>query len=178
MSATTYLIHNSAVAGAAAPVKQPTGAAIRTMLQIALSSTMPGGRIIEWGCSFDGSAAATPGLIELVETTLAATVSSASAAADIQQFADANAPANTAGSSGVPFNLGTALTGFATAAGTENAASGTFRMADLQMVAPTNQYVKQFPLGREFELIPGRFLRVRATFGTTINMYCYCILEI
>jgi hypothetical protein len=148
------------------------------MLQIALSSTFPAARVVEWGCSFDGSAAATPGQVELVETgAIFATVTTASAVADIIPFNDPNAPANTSGSSGVPFNLGTALTGFATTAGTEGSITAT-REFDSQLVAPTNQYIKQFPLGREPELNPGKCLRIRATFGTTVNMYVYVIIEV
>jgi hypothetical protein len=148
------------------------------MLQVALSSTYPSARIVEWGCSFDGSAAATPGEVELVETgAIFATVSTASAAGDIIPWNDPNATANTAGSSGVPFNLGTSLTGFATASGTEGSITAT-RSFDAQLIAPTNQYIKQFPLGREPELKAGNCLRIRATFGTTINMYCYVIIEV
>ena len=173
-----YLIQNTTGTTTAAPVKQPTGTAIRTMLQVALSSTFPTAKIVEWGCSFDGSAAATPGEIELVDTgTVFATVSTAAATGDIIPFGDPNAPANTSGTSGVPFNLGTALTGFATAAGTEGSITTT-REFDSQLVAPTNQYVKQWPLGREPALKPGNCLRIRATFGATVNMYCYVIIEV
>lgn len=173
-----YLISNTTATTTAAPVKQPTGTALRTMLQVALSSTFPAARIVEWGVSFDGSAAATPGEIELVETgTIFATVSTASAAGDIIPWNDPNAPANTAGTSGVPFNLGTALTGFATAAGTEGSIVAT-REFDTQLIAPTNQYLKQFPLGREPALKPGNCLRIRATFGASVNMYAYVIIEV
>lgn len=173
-----YLIQNTTATTTAAPVKQPTGAAIRTMLQVALSSTYPTAKIVEWGCSFDGSAAATPGEIELVETgAIFATVSTASAAGDIIPYGDPNAPVNTAGSSGVPFNLSTTTTGFATAAGTEGSITAT-REFDSQLIAPTNQYVKQFPLGREPALKPGNALRIRMTFGTTVNAYCYVIIEV
>lgn len=158
-----------------AAVKQPTGTAIRTMLQLAPAVPM---RVIEWGCSFDGTTAATPGVIELVDTsTVFATVSTAYSAADIQTWGDPNAPANTAGVSGTPFNLGTSLSGFATAAGTEGTITTT-RMLDLQLVAPTNQYVKQYPLGREPEVPAGHALRVRMTFGTTINTLIYLVVEV
>jgi hypothetical protein len=32
-------------------------------------------------------------------------------------------------------------------------------------------------LGREFECIPGRFLRVRVTFAVSVGMYCFIIFE-
>ncbi len=178
MAAKTYLVQNSAMQTTAAPVKQPTGTAIRTMMQLAPATGFPI-RVIEWGCSFDGSAAAVPGEIELVDTgTVFATgLSTAYAVADVMPFSDPNAPANTSGTSGVPLNLGTGLSGFATGAVTEGSTTAC-RTGDLQLVAPTGQYVKQFPLGREFEVPAGHALRVRMTFAVTINTYIYVIFEI
>ena len=178
MSALTYRIYNSAMATTAAPVAQPTGTAIRTMMQLALS-TGYAARVIAWGCSFDGTTANTPGKVELVETgtVFATSLSTAYAAADIQPYADANAAANTAGTSGVPFNLGTSLSGFSTGAVTEGSTTTT-RMFDIQLLPPTAPYVLQFPLGREPAMVAGRALRVRATFGTTVNMICWIDVEI
>jgi hypothetical protein len=177
MAAKTYIVYNSAMATTAAPVKQPTGTAIRTMMQLK-PATGTIIRPIAWGVSFDASAAATPGIIELIETDVAATsLSTAFAAADVQPYGDANAAANTAGTSGVPLNLGTSASGFATAAVTEGTTTAS-RMADIQLIAPTNQYSQQWPLSREFECIPGRFLRVRVTFAATVNMICWVIFEV
>lgn len=182
MPAATYMVYNSAQATTAAPVKQPTGTAIRTMMQLApLAQGFPI-RIVEWGCSFDGTAAALPGEVELFACTGAATMSTAYAAADIQPYGSRlDFPANTAGTSGTPLSLGTALSGFATAAVTEGTVAN-YRGFDLQLVAPTNQYVKQFPLGREPQLggnsATQDFLRVRMTFGTSVNAYIYVIFEV
>lgn len=180
--ASTYLVHNSAQVTTAAPVKQPTGTAIRTMLQLApLVSSFPV-KIIEWGCSFDALAAATPGQVELFACTGAATMSTAFVAGDVQPWGSRlDTPANTAGSSGSPLSLGTALSGFATAAVTEGTPANV-RMFDPQMVDPVYQYVKQFPLGREPQLggnsATQEFLRVRMTFGTSVNAYVYVIFEV
>ena len=134
-------------------------------------------RVLEWGCSFDGSAAATPGQVELVDTlTVFGTLTTALALGDIMPF-DSDSIAGTAGASGVPLNLSTATTAFASAAGTEGSVAASCRYGDLQMIAPTNQYLKQYPLGREFMVPGGHALRVRVTFGTTVNMYCYVIVE-
>jgi hypothetical protein len=177
VAAKTYLAHNSAMATTAAPVKQPTGTAVRTMMQLAPAAGVPI-RVIEWGCSFDGSAAATPGQCELLDAgTVFATMSTAYAAADIQPNNDPNAPANTAGTSGVPLNLGTALSGFATAAVTEGSITAA-RMLDLQMLPATAPYVKQFPLGREPEVPGGHGLRARMTFAASVNVYVYVIFEV
>ena len=55
-----YLLQNGAVGTTAAPVAVTTGTAIKTMLQIKPFNTC---KIVEWGISFDGSAAATPGVV-------------------------------------------------------------------------------------------------------------------
>ncbi len=52
------------------------------------------------------------------------------------------------------------------------------RMFDVQFIAPTNQYVKQFPLGREPKIIIGNAVRIRVTAGAAVNAYCYVVLEI
>lgn len=176
MANVSYIIYNSAAATTAAPVKQPSGTAIRTMMQLAVATGyLP--KVISWGISFDGSAAATPGTVELIETDVAATgLSTAYVLADVQKWQNSNSPTQTSGTSGLPFNLGTSLSGFATGAVTEGSTTVS-RMADCALIAPTNQYVHDFPLGREFELIAGRFLRVRVTFGTTVNMICWVIVE-
>jgi hypothetical protein len=177
MAAKTFIIYNAAMATTAAPVKQPTGTAIRTMMQLAPATGWVG-RPVAWGVSMDSTTANTPGIVELIETgtVFATALSTAYAAADIQVYGDANTAANTAGSSGVPFNLGTGLSGFSTGAVTEGSTTTT-RMCDLQELPPTAPYLQQWPLGREFEIKPGNALRVRATFGTTVNMTCWVIVE-
>lgn len=166
-----YLLQNGAAGTTAAPIKVTTGTTIKTMLQFVPSATVIA-KVVEWGCSFDGSTAATPGEIELVETDVAATVT-ATALADITKY-DSDA---LAGGSPVTnlIQVGTALTGYsASVEGTSTVA----RMFDLQLIAGTNQYVKQFPLGREPVVQVGKFLRVRMTFAAAINAYCYMIVSI
>lgn len=176
MAAASYIILNSAQPTTAAPVKQPTGTAIRTMLQVrpAVGYQV---RLIAWGCSFDGSAAATPGQVEVFETSTAATMSTAHAAGDIMPYNDYNSTANTAGATGVPFNLSTTTSGFATAAVTEGTVAA-YRAAWAGLIAPTNQFDYQWPLGREFSVAPQMYLRVRVTFSATVNMHIYLIFEV
>lgn len=165
MSAKTYVAYNGAMPTTAALTKVTTGTAIKTLLQIATPSTKPI-RVIEWGISFDGSAAATPGQIELVQTDVAATVT-AHVAAGVMPFSDPGAPASV-------MTLGTSATGYtASVEGTTTAS----RLLDYQLIAPTGQYVKQFPLGREPELPISKFLRVRVTFAAAVNAVTYVIWE-
>jgi len=174
--AKSYIVLNCAQPTTAAPVKQPTGSAIRTMMQLRFATGVHA-KIIAWGCSFDGSAAATPGQVELFETTVAATMSTAYAAADIMPYNDRNATANTAGAGGVPLNLSTTTSGFATAAVTEGTVAG-YRAIDIQQIAPTNQYVYQWPLGTEFDITPQNYVRARVTFAATVNMTIWIIFEV
>ena len=174
MAAKSYIVYNSAMATTAAPVAQPTGTAIRTMMQLKPAAGFII-RPIAWGCSFDGISANTPGKVELIETgAIAATVTTAYVSADIQPYGDANAPSQTTWGM---LTLGTTASGFASASGTEGSIVAS-RMADCQLISPMNQYALQWPLGREFECNPSNYLRVRATFATTVNMICWVIFEV
>lgn len=162
-----YFAQNSARPTAAAPVKQPTGTAVRTMLQLATTTTS-GVYIVEWGISFDGSAAATPIQVELFGCTGAATMSTALAAADVQCLSDPNGPTNNT------LQFGTALSAFATAAVTEGTVAN-YRPFDEQLIAPSSQYVKQFPLGREPAIAASQFVRIRVTAAASVNAQMYII---
>jgi hypothetical protein len=173
--ATIWTVYNSSLATTAAPVSQPTGTAVRTMLQLKMGAGVYG-KLRAWGISFDGSAAATPGKVELFETTVAATMSTAYVNADIQKYSNANGPAQ-GDTSNLPIDVtSTSTSGFATAAVTEGTVAN-YRMADLQLLPPTGPYVYQWPLGAEFELKAGNFLRCRVTFGTTVNCFIWLQLE-
>lgn len=75
MAERTYYAFNGAQPTTAEGTKVTTGTSLKTMMQIQANPSGPPLRIIEWGCSFDGSAAATPGTVELIETgTVGATV--------------------------------------------------------------------------------------------------------
>jgi hypothetical protein len=164
-----YTIYNYAMPTAAGPVKVTTGTAIKTLLQIKIGAGVLA-KVVEWGICFDGSAAATPILCELVETgTVFATVT-ASVAADIVRL-DPNAQDPTTAA----LVVGTAATGYTSSAEGTVVAS---RELDSQLVAPTNQYVKQFPLGREPMVNVNAALRVRTTAGTAVNALCYVTIDI
>lgn len=164
-----YYFANGPMPTTAAQAVVTTGTTIKTLLQVK-GVTGVQFRIVEWGLSFDGSAAATPIKCELLETgTVFATVTAA-VAADITKFDNPNNPTST-----TYFSVGTAATGYtSTAEGTITAV----RMFDAQLIAPTNQYVKQFPLGREPMVNADSSLRVRVTAGAAVNAYAYCILAV
>lgn len=162
-----YLIGNGPMQTTAAFATVTTGTAIKTMLQVKPGSTQIL-KIIAWGISFDGSTAATPGKVELIETDVAATVT-ASAAADITKC---DAEALLAGDPTTNiFAVGTTSTGYTSTS--EGSITTVRNLAGPALIAPTNQYEIQFPLGQEPVIQPGKFARIRVTFGTAVNAYCW-----
>ncbi len=169
-----YIVWNAPMPTTAAVLKVTTGTAIKTMLQLKPATNFPI-TIQEWGCSVDGFSAAAPSTLELIVTgTVFATVT-AHAASGIMPYHNPDAPVNTAGTGGVPMNLGTTHTGFtSTSEGTITAVE----VLDAQLFPPTGIYVKQFPLGREPGVAAGDCLRVRVTFAAAVNALCYVVFEV
>lgn len=166
--ASLYLIANGPMPTTAAFAAVTTGTAIKTMLQIKAFNVV---KIVEWGISFDGSAAATPIKCELIDTGTVFGTVTASADADVFKYDSAEqAVASIAG-----LTLGTSATGYTCTS--EGSITAT-KVFDVQFVAPTNQYVKQFPLGREPKVIIGNGCRIRVTAGAAVNCYCYMLLEL
>lgn len=170
-----YFIANGPMPTTAAQAAVTTGTAIKTLLQLKMgASTNQTAKIVEWGISFDGAAAATPIKCELLTTgTVAATITEF-VAADIINLTDPNAGA-------VTDDFPLAFTAAGDESGYTATAEGTItatREFDVQFIAPTNQYVKQFPLGREPQFKNSEFCRIRVTAGAAVNAYCYVILEI
>lgn len=165
-----YKIYNGPSPTTGTQVAVTTGTALKTLLQVKPGATQVL-KIREWGISFDGSAAATPGIVCLCVTDTAATVT-AHVAAGIHKY-DQEALA-----AGDPTTnliaVGTTSTGY-TASG--EGTVGTNRMGDIQLIAPTNQLIYQFPLGVAFCVQPSEFMRIRCTFAAAINAICYVLVE-
>lgn len=159
----TYYVGNFAIPTTAAPVVVATGTAIKTLLQLGTPSTCEV-KVIEWGISFDGSAAATPIKVELFGTTVTST---GGTGVSPVQWGNANGPASlcVSGASGTCFSP----SGEGTVA--------NYRPLDVQLIAPTSQYVHQFPLGREPMIAISQFIRIRVTAGAGVNAYAYIIWE-
>lgn len=166
-----YQIYNGPSPTTAGQVAVTTGTAIKTLLQVKPSATLAA-KIIEWGISFDGSAAATPILVELLETDVAATVTAHVAAGIVKVDGDA---LNGGDPTTNLIQVGTTSTGYT---GTAEGSITATRCFDVQQIAPTNQYVKQFPLGREPLIDIAKFARIRVTAGAAVNAICYMTVEI
>ncbi len=166
-----FRIFNGVMPTTASQVAVTTGTAIKTLLQVKASATKPF-MIREWGISFDGSAAATPGIVELCETDVAATVTTL-ANADIHRI---DGEALAAGDSTTNlFPVGTTSTGYTS---TSEGSITAIRQFDVQHIAPTNQYVMQFPLGMEPVIQVSKFARIRVKFAAAINAICYMLVEV
>src|SRR5664280_996680 len=163
----SYIAWNGPMPTAAAQVPVTTGTAIKTLLQIATPSTR-GIQLIEWGISFDGSAAATPVKCELLETgAVPATSLTAHVAAGVQPYNDSGAPASLV-------TLGTGATGYNTSGGAEGTITAV-KMFDAQSVQPSTQYIKQWPLDEGPDVAVSHFLRVRVTAAAAVNALCYVV---
>jgi hypothetical protein len=137
-----------------------TGTAIKTLMQLSTPTTARI-KIISWGISFDGSAAGTPIKCELIETDVAAVVSGY-VAADIVKL-DGGDPATL-------LTLGNSNSGYTS---TSEGTIATTRQFDAELVAPTNQYIYQFPLGQEPIVAISKYLRIRVTAAVAVNAICW-----
>lgn len=161
-----YKTWNGPMPTTAAQLKVTTGTAIKTMLQIAAPSTRML-TVLSWGYSMD---AGQLGRIELVETDVAATVTAA-VASGVQPLV-----------SGIPASLvtlGASATGYTASA---EGAITTTREFDVQEftasgASPNVVYNYQFMPDERPLIGASKFLRVRATMGTAVNMVCWVCWE-
>ena len=159
--AKVYSCFNGAGPTTAAPVAVTTGAAVKTMIQLLTAATCEA-RIVEWWWEGDGSAAATPGTIELMfHSTGAATVTAYTAATDFKKYDPNSRPSLLA--------VGTTSSGFtASGEGTPATALGSM----VHKVPPTSGIYIQYPLGREPEMAVSSFCRLRNTLGSAVLAIC------
>jgi hypothetical protein len=162
-AAKTYVAYSGAMPTTAAIAKVTTGTTLKVMQQLATASTK-GIRVIEWGISFDAVAAA-PVECELIQVNVACTTGTAYVANDLQRMNGPNDEVST-------LQLGTALSCYTP---TTQGAITTTRVGDYQLVA--QQYVKQFPLGREFEIAVSSFCLVRVTAAVSAGAVSYIVWE-
>jgi hypothetical protein len=160
-----YKAFNAAMPTTAAIAKVSTGTTIKTMLQIATPSTRQF-QLISWGYTIDAVPGSTGGIVELIQTDVAATVI-AHVASGVQPL-DPNAPASL-------MTLGTSATGYtASAEGTPTA----IRTFDTDLIPPTAGAVS---INYDWQWLPderpivavSKFLRVRVTMAAAVNMLCW-----
>jgi len=161
-----YRCYNGAMATTAATATVLTGTAIKTMLQLSTPSTRQI-QIISWGFNLNGP---PNGVVELIETDVAATSGAAHVAAGVQPLVP-GAPASL-------LTLGTGNTGYTFTV--EGSITAT-RLFDQQILTATAD--SQFRYGYQFTkderpiVAVSKFLRVRATMGSTVSMACWIVWD-
>jgi hypothetical protein len=158
--AKSYQVWNGASVTTAAPAAVATGTAVKTMIQLATSASSEL-RVTEWWWEGDASAAATPGVVELMFVTSGAATITAYVAADIKKY-DPNGRASL-------ISLGSSSVSGYTAS-VEGTPVSPFSVP--HQVPPTSGIYIQYPLGREPEAPVSTFVRLRNKFGTSINAIC------
>jgi len=167
-----YEVWNGAAPTTAAIVKVSTGTVIKTMLQLATPSTRQI-QLISWGFSLDAPPAATStGIVELLQTDVAATVT-AHVAAGVQPL-DPGAPPSL-------LTLGISATGYtATVEGTTTAS----RSFDTVLVPGLtaggdgiSPYTYQWMPDERPIIAVSKFLRVRVTFAAAVNMITWITFD-
>lgn len=157
-----YVAWNFAQPTTAAPTLVTTGTAIKTLLQLATPSTEDL-IVVAWGIEFDGTAAAAPIKVELIDTDVAATVTAHGASGLVKVSAPNNA--------GSLLTLGTSATGFTASA--EGTPGSTSRLLDFHQVPPNGGWNYEFPLGREPQVAVSRFVRLRVHAAAAVNASCW-----
>lgn len=155
-----YTVWNGPAPTTAALASVTTGTAIKTMLQLATPSTRQI-QILEWGFSLDDPPGAD-GVVELLQTDVAATVTAHAASGVINL--DPNGTASL-------LTLGTSATGYtATAEGTTTSAR-VFDAVSLSSVSGESglSYIRTFMPDDRPIVAVSRFLRVRVTTPTTAS---------
>lgn len=145
------------------------GTSYATGAKVAIQLAPPSGielRLVEWGVSFNGNAAGTPGVCTLVQASAASTCSSAHSTSTIIAVGDR---AKTSG-----LSMGTTTSGYGNGSITTNTTEKEFGAA---FVGPTSQYEKQFPLGRDFVVTTAKFCQLRINTAATLTALAYILFE-
>jgi 2-keto-3-deoxy-galactonokinase len=146
------------------PIVVATTTAVKTVLQVATPSTTDI-RVFAWGVSFDGvTANADPGICTLMDTDVAASVTTVTA---IEWESDDQVASLCVG--------GASATGYNASA--EGSIGATTRDLDPQLVHPQTGYSIWFLPGRHSRVKASRFLRIRTTFAVSINCLPWIIWE-
>jgi hypothetical protein len=163
---TLYKAWNGPMPTTASQATVATGTAIKTMLQIAAPATRQL-TIISWGYTVNTNSAGG-GIVELIETDVAATVT-AHVAAGVQPLTP-GAPASLV-------TLSTTATGYTATAEGSTTASRVFDVVDLvaDNAAPSLKHAYQFMPDERPVVAVSRFLRVRANTANTVNMHAWVV---
>ncbi len=166
-----FTVFNGPMPTTAAQAKVTTGTSIKTMWQLATPSTCQL-RVIEWGYSLDAAPAGTGvGVVELLQTDVAATVTAHSASGLVNL--DPNGR-NT------NLTLGTSGSGYTATVEGSTTAARVFDVAEVSGITNGSinaSYLRTFMPGYQPVVAVSKFLRIRATFSAAANMLCWATVE-
>lgn len=169
---TKYIAYNCAGPGATTQTNVATAGVAytttgsRMMIQLDIPSTQQV-RINEWGISFNASAAGTPNTVELAQVVTGTTVTTAYTTSTLLPLNDPN---------GTATHLTLATSGYYSAAVTRTSTTVT-RVFDSQFVAPTNQFVKMWPLGNEPVVAVSSKLQLSMNLQAAVTALAYIVFE-
>jgi hypothetical protein len=169
---TLYIAYNSAGPAAATQTNTAvngtayTTTGSRMMIQLDVPSTIQL-RVVEYGVSFNASAAGTPNTVELAQVATGTTVTTAYTTSTVLPLNDPNAAAS---------RLTMATSGFYGAAVTRTSTT-VDRVLDTQLVAPTSQYIKMWPLGREPVVAVSKKLQLSMNCQGAVTAVAYIVWE-
>ncbi|MEU8756206.1 hypothetical protein AB0C88_37540 [Streptomyces chartreusis] len=164
-----FTVWNGPAPTTAAQASVTTGTAIKTMLQVATPSTRQI-QILEWGFSLDDPPGAD-GVVELIDTNVAATVTAHAASGIINL--DPNGVASLCVG-------GTSATGYTATVEGSITATRALDVVSLSSVSGESglSYVRTFMPDDRPIIAVSRFLRVRATTPTTAaDMRCFITFQ-
>jgi hypothetical protein len=165
-----YRCYNAPMQTTGAIVDVATGATTKTMLQIATPSTRQC-QLIAWGYRIGTVPSTAESYVELLQTDVAATVT-AHAASGVQPL-DPNAPASL-------MTLGASATGYSASVEGTITATRTFDVVTIPpnaTAAASLSYSYQFMPDERPIVALSKFLRVRATMGSSVNMLCWVVWD-
>lgn len=161
-----FIAYNCAIdatTGVMAGTSYSTGA--KVAIQLATPSTISV-RIVEWGVSFNGTAAGSPAVCTLAQASAATTGLTAHSTSTVLPVGD-----NPKTSS---LTMGTGSTGYGAVAITTNTTERQFAGA---LVGPMSQYEKQFPLGRDYVVSPSKYCQLRINTAAALTAIAYIVFE-
>lgn len=123
-------------------------------------------RVVEWGASFNGSAAGTPSVCSLSLAGAATTAMTSHTTSTIVPFGDSQKTSS--------LSMGTGASAFGAVAIATNTTAKEF---DAQFVAQAGAYVKQWPLGREPVVLGSQILQLRISTAATLTALAYIVFE-
>jgi hypothetical protein len=152
-----------ATTGMMSATSYTTGAKVALQLAPASGS---GILIVEYGVSFGGTAAGTPSVVTLAAASAATTGLTAHSTSSIMNVGSMTKTST--------LQMGTALSGYGAVAIVSNTTQRQYAGAQ---VAPTTQYEKQFPLGRDYLCPSGSYLQLRINTAATLTAIAYIVFE-